>query len=99
MWEQTFNSYLDTLLQKPSNQLFTTEKTEKIVNVLKNGKVETARFRQYVKEKKFTLINCPEFGMDEELCIPASEVRILYFYIFKFIIEIIAIFKQSLPIR
>jgi hypothetical protein len=37
--------------------------------IMKNGKVETARFRQYVKENKFTLINCPEFGMDEELCI------------------------------
>ena len=37
--------------------------------IMKNGKVETARFRQYVKEKKFTLINCPEFGMEEELCI------------------------------
>ena len=42
-------------------------------------KTDSARFRQYVKEKKFTLINCPEFGMENELCIPANEVRILSF--------------------
>jgi hypothetical protein len=42
-------------------------------------KTDSARFRQYVKEKKFTLINCHEFGMENELCIPANEVRILSF--------------------
>ena len=67
MWEETFEAYLGTLLQKPSNQLFTREKTERITNVLMNGKTDSARFWQYVKEKKFTLINCPEFGMENEL--------------------------------
>ena len=72
MWEETFEAYLGTLLQKSSSQLFTREKTERITNALMNGKTDSARFRQYVKEKKFTLINCHEFGME-------NEVRILSF--------------------
>ena len=79
MWEETFEAYLGTLSQKPSNQLFTREKTERITHFLMNGKSDSSRFRQYVKEKKFTLINCPEFGMENELCIPANEVIILSF--------------------
>ncbi|XP_071123399.1 SCAN domain-containing protein 3-like [Mytilus edulis] len=73
MWEEKFLEYLGTLLEKPSNQLFTCEKTERIRSVLINGKGDSARFRQYVKEKQFALINCPEFRMENELCIPANE--------------------------
>ena len=46
MWEETFEAYLGTLLQKPTNQLFTREKTERITNVLMNGKTDSARFRE-----------------------------------------------------
>ena len=48
MWKETFEAYLGTLLQKPSNQLFTREKTGRITNVLMNGKTDSARFRQYI---------------------------------------------------
>jgi hypothetical protein len=48
MWEETFEAYLGTLLQKPSNQLFIREKTGRITNVLMNGKTDSARFRQYI---------------------------------------------------
>ena len=41
MWEETFEAYLGTLLQKPSNQLFTREKTERIINFLMNGKTDS----------------------------------------------------------
>jgi hypothetical protein len=34
--------------------------------LLMNGKTDSARFRQNVKENKFTLINCPELGMENE---------------------------------
>ena len=79
MWEETFEAYLGTLLQNPSNQPFTREKTERITNVLMNGKTDSARNREYVKEKKVTLINCPVFGRENELYIPVNEVRILSF--------------------
>ena len=55
MWEETFEAYLGTLLQKPSNQLFTREKTEKIINFLMNGKTDSARFRQYVNFNCYTI--------------------------------------------
>ena len=67
MWKETFEAYIGTLLQKPSNQLFTREKTVRITNILMNGKTDSARFRQNVKEHKFTLINCHELGMENEL--------------------------------
>ena len=59
MWEEIFEAYLGTLLQKPSNQLFTREKTERIINFLMNGKTDSARFRQYVKEKKIYIDKLP----------------------------------------
>jgi hypothetical protein len=40
MWEETFEAYLGTLLQKPTHQLFTREKTEIITNVLMNGQTD-----------------------------------------------------------
>jgi hypothetical protein len=106
MWEQRFETYLGTLLQKPSNQLFTREKTERITNVLMNGKTDSARFWQYVKEKKLTLINCPEFDMENELCIPANEVRnvsfqfVLYkLYFYQLILPLLRLFTYSLNIK
>jgi hypothetical protein len=59
MWEETFEAYLGTLLQKPSNQLFTREKTERIINFLMNGKTDSARFRHYVKGKKIYIDKLP----------------------------------------
>ena len=106
MWEETFETYLGTLLQKPSNQLFIREKTERITTVLMNGKTDSARFRQYVKEKKFTLINCPEFDMENELCIPANEVRNLSFqfvlyklYFYQLILPLLRFFTYSPNIK
>ena len=81
-WEDNFQIFLNELLQKKSTVLLTDEKVERIKSLIidtKDGqKTDTPRFRQYVKDKGFQLVTCAGLGLENELCVPTKEVRILH---------------------
>lgn len=81
-WEENFQKYLDDLLQKKSTNLITDEKANRIRTFLiqqsDGNKTDSPRFRQYVKDKGFQIVTCEVLGLENELCVPAKEVRIYH---------------------
>ena len=79
-WDENFQKCLDDLLQKKSTNLITDEKANRIRTLLMQqsdgNKTDSPRFRQYVKDKGLQIVTCEVLGFENELCVPAKEVKI-----------------------
>ena len=76
----SFREFLLTLSAKQNSQLISEEKAMRIRRVLASGdrkhaRVDSPRFRFYVRNKGFAVIDLPVLGMKEVLCVPAPKVR------------------------
>ena len=76
----SFREFLLTFSAKQNSQLISEEKAMRIRRVLASGdgkhaRVDSPRFRFYVRSKGFAVIDLPVLGMKEVLCVPAPKVR------------------------